>query len=208
MIPPELRRMLVRIARKRTPGPIEIAAALVGTWMHNELLTFGFRRSQRPSRGERGPLSAPRRGRQDGVLAARSRGVGAPHRRCRRRTRLTGSSAVEARHRGRAQGGADPSLSITARCGQLVRRSRRSLTRAARHRSATDSVLGVVSARTRTADIVGQHPGARRASDRCTGGASVAIERSLATAAQQPLRLVLSMLGQAQGSPMVSGATA
>jgi hypothetical protein len=43
MIPPELRRMLVRIAGKRAPGPIQIAAALVGSWTRNELLTFGFR---------------------------------------------------------------------------------------------------------------------------------------------------------------------
>ena len=45
MLPPELRRMLVRIAGNRAPGPIEIAAALVGSWTHNELLTFGFRRT-------------------------------------------------------------------------------------------------------------------------------------------------------------------
>jgi len=45
MIPPELRRMLSRIAGKRTPGPIQIAAALVGGWTHGELLTFGFRRT-------------------------------------------------------------------------------------------------------------------------------------------------------------------
>ena len=45
MIPPELRRMLVSIAGKRPPGPIQIAASLVGGWTHSELLTFGFRRS-------------------------------------------------------------------------------------------------------------------------------------------------------------------
>lgn len=45
MIPPELRRMLSRIAGKRTAGPIQIAAALVGGWTHGELLTFGFRRT-------------------------------------------------------------------------------------------------------------------------------------------------------------------
>ncbi len=44
MLPPELRRMLVRIAGTRAPGPIEITAALVGGWTHGELLTFGFRR--------------------------------------------------------------------------------------------------------------------------------------------------------------------
>jgi hypothetical protein len=45
MIPPALRQMLVRIAGKRTPASIEIAAVLVGNWTHNELLTFGFRRT-------------------------------------------------------------------------------------------------------------------------------------------------------------------
>lgn len=43
MLPPELRRMLVRIAGTRAPGPIEVAAALVGGWTHGELVTFGFR---------------------------------------------------------------------------------------------------------------------------------------------------------------------
>jgi hypothetical protein len=45
MIPPELRRMLVSIAGKRTPGPLQISAALVGCWTRNELLGFGFRRT-------------------------------------------------------------------------------------------------------------------------------------------------------------------
>ena len=44
MIPPELRQMLVRIAGRRAGGPIEIAAALVGGWTDDELITFGFRR--------------------------------------------------------------------------------------------------------------------------------------------------------------------
>jgi hypothetical protein len=44
MLPPELRRMLTRIAGNRAPGPIRISAALTGTWTGNELLTFGFRR--------------------------------------------------------------------------------------------------------------------------------------------------------------------
>ncbi len=43
MLPPELRRMLVSIAGRRTPGPIQLAAGLVGSWTRNELLTFGFR---------------------------------------------------------------------------------------------------------------------------------------------------------------------
>jgi len=43
MIPPELRRMLVRIAGSRAPGPLQIAAALVGGWTRNELLSFQFR---------------------------------------------------------------------------------------------------------------------------------------------------------------------
>jgi hypothetical protein len=43
MMPPELRRMLVRIAGQRATGPIQIAAALVGNWTHDELLWFGFR---------------------------------------------------------------------------------------------------------------------------------------------------------------------
>jgi hypothetical protein len=43
MMPPELRKMLVRIAGARAPGPIRIAAALVGGWTRNELITFGFR---------------------------------------------------------------------------------------------------------------------------------------------------------------------
>jgi hypothetical protein len=45
MLPPELRRMLVTIAGKRAPGPIQIAAALVGGWTCSELLAFGFRRT-------------------------------------------------------------------------------------------------------------------------------------------------------------------
>jgi hypothetical protein len=45
MIPPELRQMLIRIARKRAIGPLQIAPALVGGWTHGELLTFGFRRT-------------------------------------------------------------------------------------------------------------------------------------------------------------------
>jgi hypothetical protein len=45
MIPPELRRMLVRIAGSRMPGPIQISAALVGGWTGNELVGFGFRRT-------------------------------------------------------------------------------------------------------------------------------------------------------------------
>jgi len=45
MIPPELRRMLVRTAGKRAPGPIQVAAARVGSWTHHELLSFGFRRT-------------------------------------------------------------------------------------------------------------------------------------------------------------------
>jgi hypothetical protein len=44
MLPPELRRMLVKIAGTRAPGPIEVTAALVGGWTHGELLTFVFRR--------------------------------------------------------------------------------------------------------------------------------------------------------------------
>jgi hypothetical protein len=43
MIPPELRRMLVSIAGHRAPGALRIAEALVGSWTHAELLTFGFR---------------------------------------------------------------------------------------------------------------------------------------------------------------------
>jgi hypothetical protein len=45
MIPPELHGMLLRIAGRRAPGPIRIAAALVGGWTHHELLSFGFRRT-------------------------------------------------------------------------------------------------------------------------------------------------------------------
>jgi hypothetical protein len=45
MIPPELHRMLVCIARKRAAGPVGIGAALVGNWTHAELLAFGFRRT-------------------------------------------------------------------------------------------------------------------------------------------------------------------
>jgi hypothetical protein len=43
MMPPELRRMLVRIAGTRATGPIQIAADLVGGWTRNELLCFQFR---------------------------------------------------------------------------------------------------------------------------------------------------------------------
>ena len=46
MIPPELRRMLLCIAGRRTSGPVEIAEALVGSWTHGELLAFGFRRTR------------------------------------------------------------------------------------------------------------------------------------------------------------------
>jgi hypothetical protein len=45
MIPPELRRMLVRIAGNRAPGPVRISAALAGNWTRSELLFFGFRRT-------------------------------------------------------------------------------------------------------------------------------------------------------------------
>jgi len=43
MIPPELHQMLVRVAGTRGPGPIELAAALVGSWTRSELIAFGFR---------------------------------------------------------------------------------------------------------------------------------------------------------------------
>src|SRR5690349_12340061 len=45
VIPPELRRMLERIAGTRTPGRIHVVAALVGNWTDGELLTFGFQRT-------------------------------------------------------------------------------------------------------------------------------------------------------------------
>ena len=46
MIPPELHRMLLRIAGRRASGPIQIAAALVGRWTESDLVTFGFRRTR------------------------------------------------------------------------------------------------------------------------------------------------------------------
>jgi hypothetical protein len=46
MIPPERRRMLLRIAGRRNPVQVEIADALVGSWTQGELLAFGFHRTR------------------------------------------------------------------------------------------------------------------------------------------------------------------
>ena len=46
MIPPRLRQMLVAVAGKRPPGPLQLSAALVGGWTRGELLAFGFRRTR------------------------------------------------------------------------------------------------------------------------------------------------------------------
>jgi hypothetical protein len=35
--------MLLAVARNRTPGPIQLSAALVSGWTRGELLAFGFR---------------------------------------------------------------------------------------------------------------------------------------------------------------------
>ena len=43
MLPPELYRLLVRIAGTHTSGPIHISATRLGSWTNDELFTFGLR---------------------------------------------------------------------------------------------------------------------------------------------------------------------